>query len=152
MKTSSSLFFVCLNEKFGKEVCRALADLQGKVFVDCNEEISQTMLEREVYRRSCTLEYLDALENECLTACLKRENSIIILTYEHYIRNKSLFDGIKIYYLQLPALALSEKDKINKLAFFYRNKELSALETINLMTADREDAINKIVEKIGEKT
>lgn len=149
--TPDSLILICLNVDFGRIVAKRLAVSLDKVFVDGYEVIERDLLERQVKKKDCNLEYLAWQEQECIKNCSKNENSIIYLTFELYKRNKDTLKGIHVYYLQLPILELSDNDKLNRIAYSYRNEYLmkEGKGVIKLEKTDVDDAINKL--KTGVK-
>ncbi len=147
MKISNNLYFVCLNEEFGKEVCEKLAKILVLPFIECEAFVAKDLLTREVDRHDANIEYLKRQEECALCNCLM-QNGIFLLSFDLLKHNIALFKDEKLFYLKVPQEKVLKK--INKLAFASRDKFLTKYGQVIEVKSTRVQAIQKIITILGD--
>lgn len=146
-----NILIVSLNDNFSKRVASFLADNLEMLSADCHELIVYDLINPKEVIEKCGIEYFKKRERGVLKACSEYENSTISINYDLFYEHANLFDKSLIIYLKLPYEKITKVP--NKIEFDNRNEflEKNSDEIIMLEKKSCNHAINKIIQKMGER-
>lgn len=139
-----------LDEKFVKNVSSILASKLEMFVADCKDLIIYDLIDPKDVLNKCGIEYLKKREKKVLINCSEYENTVISINFDLFRDNTDVFKNSFIIYLKLP------EDKItkttNQISYDKRNEFLieNVDITINLEKKSKVQAVNNILEKLGE--
>ncbi len=151
-KVGTSLLVLCLNEKIGKKLANSLADVLGLHFASGREIVAYELFDENDIIQKCGIAYFKKREKSALKGLALYEDSVIFLTYDLFVNNKSIFK--KIYpkiYLKLSKEKLEkQKDTINVLAFEERDKLLLENSDLSIsVSGDNKNSLTKILKELN---
>ena len=150
-KTLKNIVVVSLDEKFAKNVAKALADMLEMYFADCKELIAYDLINPEEVLQKCGLEYFKKREKGVVSNCADYENTVISVSYDLFKEYTKLFNNSYIVYLELPKLRLKEPP--SKLAYQSRDEFLKDNADM-MLSFDRKvvlSAAKQIVCRLGDE-
>lgn len=152
-KLKNSILFVCLNESFGKNVSKLLAQSLSMHFADCKELIEYDLFNSGEVLNQCGEEYYLMREEKVIKMTCGYENTLMFCGYDIFNHNKTVFDKCctKVY-LKLPKRLLSSEDKINIIAYDEHDKDLEngCDVVVNLKKNSEKYALKEIYTVLGE--
>lgn len=152
-KIKSSILFVCLNESFGKEICKDLAESLLMHFADCKELVEYDLFNSGELLSQFGEEYYLMREKKVIKMTCSYENSLMFSNYDIFNHNKDIFSqkATKVY-LKLPKKLLPENDKINLIAYETHDEELkkNCDLIINIKKLTKKSALKEIIRVLGD--
>lgn len=150
-KTLKNIVVVSLDEKFAKNVAKALADMLEMYFADCKELIAYDLINPEEVLQKCGLEYFKKREKGVVSNCADYENTVISVSYDLFKEYNELFNNSYVVYLELPKLKLKEPP--SKIAYQSRDEFLKNNADM-MLSFDRKavlSAAKQIVCRLGDE-
>ena len=154
MKTDlkNQIVFICLNEEFGREVSKELADTLSMHFADCKELIEYDLFNSGEVLKQCGEEYYLKREQKVIKMICSYENSLMFVGYDIFNHNVDTFKRYATrVYLRLPEKLLSKKDVLNGIAYESRDNDLlkNVDAVVNLKKLNSKMAIKEIYKTLG---
>lgn len=119
-----SILIVCLNEQFGQEVAKILADKLGMLFASCKDIVDYEVFDTKQVLEKCGIEYFQKKEKGALKHISKFENAVIFVDYEYFAKGYEYFSSnCNFIYLKAKKKQISNS-VINEIAFEERTAEL----------------------------
>ena len=145
-----NIVIVSLDDKFNKNASSLLADKLEMFFAETKELIEYDLINPKDILQKCGIEYLKAREKKVVENISIYEGTVISIPFDLFKDYFYLFDKSIIIYLELPENKVS--NAINHLAYQNRHDYLINHSdiTICLEKKIKRQAVNKIIEKLGE--
>lgn len=149
----SSILFICLNEIFGKDVCRELAETLSMHFADCKALVEYDLFNSGEVLSQCGEEYYLMREKKVIKMACSYDDSLMFSNYDIFNHNRNTFDkNSTMVYLRIPKKSLHEDDKINLVAYDVHDEDLknSCDITVDLKKLSKKSAIKEIIHVLGD--
>ena len=154
MKTNlkNGILFICLNEEFGREVTKTLAEVLSLHFADCKELIEYDLFSSGDVLKQCGVDYYLKREKKVIKMVCGYEDTLMFAGFDIFNHNDEIFSkySTKVY-LKLPKKLLSSEEILNKIAYEDRDKDLENRcdITITLKNLNKKTAIKEICKVLG---
>ena len=151
-KIKNGILFICLNQSFGEKVAKAFADSISLHFANCRDLIEYDLFNSGEVLSQCGEEYYLMREKKVIKMACSYEDTIMFANYDIFSHNKEIFSKCStLIYLKLSKKLLSDDDKINRLAFDIRDKELEKNTdiTVNIKSLKEKNALKEIISVLG---
>jgi len=151
-KVKNNILFIALDEKFGEDVSKSIADDLSMHYAGAKALINYDLFNSSEVLTQCGESYYLQREKVVIKSICNYDNTLIFTNYDIFIHNKETFSkDSMIIYLRLPKRLLSKEEKINIIAFESRDEELINKTDMcaDLRTTDRKAAMRIIYRYLG---
>ena len=152
-KIKGNILFLCLDENFGDEVSKSIAEDFSMYFASVKQLVEYDLFDSGEILAKCGEEYYLQRERNVVDVICNYENTLMFSNYDIFNYNKERFlSSCTVVYLKLPKKLLSKKEVINRLSFDSKDKELEAVAyiTVELKNLNKKLAIKEIYKALGE--
>ena len=148
----SSILLVCLNEDFGRSVSKKFAEGLSMHFADCKELVEYDLFNSGQILNQCGKDYYLMREKKVIMMACGYENTLMFSGYDLFNHSREVFKlRSTIVYLRLSKNLLTEKDKIDILAFDMRNSDLEKESDVivDIKKLNQSHALKEIYKVLG---
>ena len=152
-KIKTNILFLCLDEKFGEDVSKTVAEDFSMHFAKVKELVEYDLFDSGEVLAKCGEEYYLEREQKVVRSICSYENALFFSNYDIFTHNKNEFLlNCTVVYLKIPKKLLSGKEVVNRLSFDIKDKELQdiAYITVELKNLNKRTAIKEIYGVLGE--
>lgn len=159
-----NVLFVGLSDQYARSVAECIADKLGLYFLDLDQLIDYSIIDKYNVKKVCGIKYLEDEEKRVITSVNDYERTVISVKYGTFVKYNNIFsEKTLVVYLKLNHKTLNklnEKESINvginDIIFEERNKYLKKncdivfnCDILNL-ESDLDKLLNEIKGKLSE--
>ena len=149
----NNILFLCLDEKFGADVSKSVAEDFLMYFANVKELVEYDLFDSGEILAKCGEEYYLQREQNVVQTICDYDNALLFSNYDIFNYNKEAFlSNCLVVYLKIPKKLLSKEEVINRLSFDIKDKELESVAyiTVELKNLNKKLAIKEIYRMLGE--